>query len=84
MTDKNNSQTPTAPVGVWFATGTRLGEPYPCRCHERKYEQCSAVFCPCAGRKDPQNADCCANRYGPAQVVQASIAYRIKKMQRGG
>lgn len=72
------------PSGTWVVARTRLEDPYPCRCHERKYKQCSAVFCPCAGRKDPQNSLCCANRYGPAEVVQAGIEYRIWKMQQGG
>lgn len=82
MTDQQDSMS-QAPKGVWLIAGSKLGEAYPCRCHERKYDQCSAVFCPCAGRNDPQTTTCCANRYGPAQVVQAGIDYRIRKIQRG-
>ena len=82
MTDQHHDVS-QPPKGVWLIAGSKLGETYPCRCHERKYDQCSAVFCPCAGRTDPQNAACCANRYDTAAVVQAGIAYRIRKMQRG-
>jgi hypothetical protein len=82
VTDKSNDAT-RVPPGTWVVARTRLDAPYPCRCHERRYDQCSAVFCPCAGRTDPQNSTCCANRFGPADVVQAGIEYRIRKMQRG-
>lgn len=76
-------ETSQAPRGVWLIAGTRTDAPYPCRCHERRYEQCSAAFCPCAGRRNPQNPACCANRYGPADVVIAARDWRIKKMQQG-
>ena len=80
MTEANEMS--QAPKGVWLIAGTTLLDtPYPCRCHERKYDQCSAVFCPCAGRPDPQTSTCCANRFGLAQVVQAGIEYRIRKMR---
>lgn len=80
MTDVDASIAHTL-KGVWAIAGTRVDEPYPCRCHERKYERCSAAFCPCAGRTDPPNSECCANRYGPAEVVEESRAWRIRKLR---
>ncbi len=67
--------------GSWLVTGTPVGEPYPCRCAERRFSKCSAVFCPCAGRLDPPNAECCAHVNTPEKVVQEGIAYRIRKMR---
>lgn len=56
------------PTEVWAIAGTRLREPYPCRCHERKYGRCSPKYCPCHGRTDLDDPavraimadDCCA------------------------
>lgn len=62
-------------LGVWLATGTALGAPYPCRCVEggaRRWK-CAAPgdgwpenVCPCRGRTDVgpgTPADCCAWRW---------------------
>lgn len=49
--------------GVWLATGTPLGDRYPCRCGERSWKWCGYqgdpvygwswdVGCPCWGRTD--------------------------------
>jgi hypothetical protein len=49
--------------GTWAATGTRIEEPYPCRCSERdpEWTRCGRA-CPCNGRDDIEivPADCCA------------------------
>jgi hypothetical protein len=62
--------------------------PYPCRCNDRpdwakgwKGWECSAAFCPCAGRSDPQEPDCCGWRRSPASVVQAKALWDLKKRQ---
>jgi hypothetical protein len=70
-------------IGVWLVAGTPLDQPYPCRCGERRYKECSAAWCPCAGRPDPPNSQCCANWYGPADHVRAMKEYRIWKLTQG-
>ncbi len=68
-----------APRGVWIVAGTRADEPYPCRCHERKYRKCSPAFCPCSGRPDPPSPDCCAVENTPQRAALASAEYRLRK-----
>lgn len=68
-------------LGTWVIAGSPIGEPYPCRCNERMGKQCSAAWCPCAGRTDPPNARCCANWFTPADHMEAMKAWRIKKLQ---
>ena len=68
-------------MSKWIIAGTDASDPYPCRCHERKGMYCSAAWCPCAGRPDPQGPQCCANRFGPAAHVAAMQEWRIKKLQ---
>lgn len=67
--------------GTWLVSGTPVDQPYPCRCHERLYSDCSAAFCPCAGRLDPPNSRCCANWFGPAQHMAAMAEWRAKKLR---
>ena len=67
--------------GPWLIAGTPVNEPYPCRCAERRFERCSAAFCPCAGRPDVLPEPCCSGRNGPEEVVNASREWRIKKMR---
>jgi hypothetical protein len=69
-------------TGIWLVAGTPVDQPYPCRCHERLGKECSAAWCPCAGRPDPQGPRCCANWYGPEDHVAAMAAWRIEKMRR--
>ena len=69
--------------GVWIIGGTPVGEPYPCRCHQRKYDRCAAMWCVCAGRPDPQNDQCCANWFGPAEVPRAQEEHDRKKRLNG-
>jgi hypothetical protein len=72
--------------GVWLVAGTPVDQPYPCRCHERKGRQCSAAWCPCAGRLPcdrPPNRDCCSYRFGPGDHVQAMAEWRIWKLSQG-
>jgi hypothetical protein len=66
-------------VSRWIIAGTAASEPYPCRCHEARFGRCSAAFCPCAGRTDPQNAACCAWRFSPADHVMAMAAWQLKR-----
>jgi hypothetical protein len=65
----------------WLFTGTPVGEPYPCRCHEAKYGRCSPVFCPCAGRLDRAvlPPGCCAHDFTPEHVTVARAAYDLKR-----
>jgi hypothetical protein len=67
-------------IGVWLIAGTPLDQPYPCRCSERMGRECSAAWCPCAGRSDPQTRSCCAHRFGPAEHKEAMAAWRIRRM----
>jgi hypothetical protein len=67
--------------GRWAIAGTAVDQPYPCRCHERRFEKCSAAWCPCAGRPDPQGPGCCANWFTPADHVVAMEAWRIKQLR---
>lgn len=69
--------------GVWAIARTPVSKPYPCRCHERRGRECSAAWCPCAGRTDLRNVplDCCAHRFTPADHVQAMAEWRIWKLQ---
>lgn len=73
-------------IGRWLITGTALDRPYPCRCNERPAwaEECSAAWCPCAGRTDRDHlpATCCSWRYGPADHVEAMARWRAEKARR--
>jgi hypothetical protein len=62
-----------APRGVWLggAVGADTALPYPCRCGERRGRVCSAAFCPCAGRSDPQGPACCGHRFRPEDHLTA-------------
>lgn len=73
----------TPPLGVWAVAGTPITAPYPCRCSERPEwaRECSPAWCPCAGREDPPNAQCCGTWTTPADHVEAMAAWRIKRMQ---
>lgn len=44
--------TGVARTGVWLVAGAALGQPYPCRCHERSGRDCGGTWCPCFGRTD--------------------------------
>jgi len=70
-------------VSKWIVAGTDTSRPYPCRCHERRGRECSAAWCPCAGRSDWASTprDCCSRRYGPADHVKAMAEWRIWKLQ---
>jgi hypothetical protein len=77
------------PRNRWIVTGTTTTEPYPCRCKERPLWargradwECSAAWCPCAGRSDPQEPDCCGWRRSPAEVVQAKAVWDLQRRQR--
>jgi hypothetical protein len=50
-------------VSFWRVTGTSIFDPYPCRCHERKYSRCSPKWCVCSGRIDLWwlPTSCCAH-----------------------
>lgn len=73
----------------WIVARTPLGEPYPCRCHERPAWarrlatwECSAAFCPCSGRDpDGMPPECCSWRRSPADHVMAKAAWDLKKRQ---
>lgn len=71
----------TARPGYWIIAGTPVGDPYPCRCHERKYAKCSPMWCPCAGRTDIALtwANCCASVNTPEVVAEAAVAYERKR-----
>ena len=69
----------TAPRGFWFVAKKPATEQYPCRCHERKFNRCSAAWCPCAGREDPPTPECCGNRFTLQDHREAMAAWRIKK-----
>jgi hypothetical protein len=64
--------------GNWLIKGTPLDQPYPCTCTGR----CSAAWCSCAGRPDPQGLYCCANWNGPAEHMAAMAAWRAEKLRR--
>jgi hypothetical protein len=76
-----NERTPPTSGGVWLLAGTPVSQPYPCRCHERRYKFCSPVFCPCAGRLDLGNVgpECCAHVNTPERVTIATAAYHLRK-----
>lgn len=72
----------------WIVARTPTAERYPCRCQERPAWarnkvnwECSAAWCPCAGRADPLEPDCCAWRRTPADVVIAKAAWDLKRRQ---
>jgi hypothetical protein len=51
------------PLDTWLVTGTRVDDPYPCRCEERR--RCNPRWCPCANRTgvlDHLPETCCARR----------------------
>ena len=68
-------------LNTWIIAGTPVKDPYPCRCAERLGPECSAAWCPCAGRKDPPNGRCCANWFGPAEHQAAMEEWRICRLQ---
>lgn len=77
------------PRDVWIVARTSNAEPYPCMCHVRpahartwKTWECSAAWCACAGRPDPQEPDCCGWRRTPADAVMAKAAWDVKKRNR--
>ncbi len=49
-------------AGTWIIAKTPTTQPYPCRCHERRYSKCHPRYCPCAGRTDTDHLPdgCCA------------------------
>jgi hypothetical protein len=50
------------PLGVWLATGTRVDDPYPCRCPDES--RCKRD-CPCKGRPgvlDHLPHSCCGRK----------------------
>lgn len=59
--------------GRWIVAGTPVGDPYPCRCGERRGDTCSVKWCPCSGRVDLENvpADCCSRWYDPEAFTAA-------------
>jgi hypothetical protein len=66
----------------WIIAGTPTDEAYPCRCFtDRKpwVKECSAAWCPCAGRTDPQGPACCGHRFSPAAVVMAKAAWDLQR-----
>lgn len=68
---------------VWAVARTPVTEPYPCRCAEAKYGECSPAWCPCAGRSDVLPAPCCSGRFGPAEHVAGQRAWREKRAREG-
>lgn len=66
-------------TGRWLIAGTPASEPYPCRCAERLYDRCSAAFCPCSGRPDPQGPACCAHLNTPERAALAAAEWRLRK-----
>jgi hypothetical protein len=71
-----------APRGVWLVTGTPVTEQYPCRCKERLYRKCSAVFCPCSGRPDPPNHNCCGWFNTPEVAAREAAAWQEERERR--
>lgn len=69
-------------TGHWLIAGTPVGQPYPCRCHERRGPKCSAAWCPCAGRFDPPNRQCCGNWFTGADHKRAMTEWRVAKLAR--
>lgn len=71
-----------APRNVWLVAGTSAFAPYPCRC--RASGECSAVFCPCAGRMDVWNfaPGCCAWVVTPAVAARAQAEYSAARATR--
>jgi hypothetical protein len=67
-------------VSKWIIAGTDADQPYPCRCHEARYGQCNAAWCPCAGRPDPPKTSCCGTWFAPVDVVKAKEAWRIAQL----
>lgn len=63
---------------MWLVAGTRVGEPYPCRCSaSRKCKTTGAVpwQCPDVGRTDTQHlpAWCCARRESGTTLTVAGF-----------
>lgn len=59
---KTTTKHTLAPVGVWLAAGTRIGEPYPCRCDLTGRPSCTSRRCPCWGSAPrPDVTGCCSN-----------------------
>lgn len=69
---------------VWLIAGTSTSDPYPCRCRERPSwaKRCSPAWCPCAGRPDPFDPDCCGFRYSPEEVVMAKAAWELERRRK--
>lgn len=77
------------PRDQWIIAGTSTAEPYPCRCKERPAHaigwakwQCSPAWCPCAGRTDPPEPDCCGWHVTAADVVMAKAAWELQRRAR--
>lgn len=70
------------PMGTWLIAGSPLGAPYPCRCRERIGKECSAAWCPCAGRPAPWAPGCCGAWNGPAEHRAAMAEWRARKLER--
>jgi len=72
-------------TGTWLVAGTPVDQPYPCRCHERRGRECSAAWCPCAGRTDRKHLppDCCAHRFTLEDHRAAMAEWRAWKRQQG-
>lgn len=66
----------------WIVAGTDAADPYPCRCFtDRKpwVKECSAAWCPCAGRADPPSPACCGTWFRPRDVVVAKAEWDLKR-----
>ena len=77
------------PRNFWVVARTPSTEPYPCRCAERpvwargkRDWECSAAWCPCAGRSDPQEPQCCGWRRTPADAVKAKAVWDLERRKR--
>lgn len=66
-------------MSKWIIAGTPLSALYPCRCHERRGKACSAAWCPCAGRSDPQGPGCCAHRFTAEDHLVALREWQAKR-----
>jgi hypothetical protein len=68
-----------SPRNVWLVAGTSVFQPYPCRCGG--WQQCSPLWCPCAGRLDVWNwpPSCCAWVHTPRVAAMAQAEYNASR-----
>lgn len=66
-------------MAKWLIAGTDISAPYPCRCSERRGRVCSAAWCPCAGRSDPQGPTCCGRIFRPEDHLVALREWQARR-----